>query len=249
MNCVIIEDEIPAIERLEYELSLSSFNMNVIAKLRSVKKAVEWFSEEAQQVPDIIFADIELGDGLSFEIFDHVQIKAPIVFTTSYNQYAIKAFEQNSISYLLKPIKQELLVQALKKYSLLYGKEPKAQNETIIKLNSAHQERFLVKSGSKLVPLKTEDVAYFYFKNRFLFLVSKDKQQFVYDTTLEILEERLDPNKFFRVNRSFIVNLSAINNLQVIDKGKLKIDVIPDFKEEIIVSSAKITQFKDWLDK
>lgn len=249
MNCVIIEDEIPAIERLEYELSLSEFDITVLARLRSVKKAVEWFTEEHQQLPDLIFADIELGDGLSFEIFDHVQIKTPIIFTTSYNQYAIKAFDQNSISYLLKPIKQELLVQALNKYKRLYAKKATVQNPAIVKLNKDFQERFLVKSGSKLVPLKTDDVAYFYFKNRFLFLVSNDKQQFVYDTTLEILEERLDPNKFFRVNRSFIVNLNAINNLQTIDKGKLRIDVIPDFKEEIIVSSAKITQFKDWLDK
>lgn len=245
MNCIIIEDELPAIARLEHQLAATGYEVNVLAKIDSVKKSVAWLANNAV---DLIFLDIQLSDGLGFEIFDHLQIKTPVIFTTSYDKYAINAFDQNSISYLLKPIKVDRLKLAIEKYHSLY-EDNTFINTQILPLNQQYQKRFLVRTGTSFYPISTEEIAYIHLQNtRFLFITTKDKRQFLYDSTLELLEKRLDPNSFFRINRQFIANYTAIAKVNHED-GRLKIEMDPEYKEELLVSINKASGFKNWLDR
>ncbi len=247
MNCIIIEDEDMAVERLEDQLGQTGHDVKVIARIDSVKQAVSWLQENHA---DLIFLDVQLGDGLAFEIFDHVQVRTPVIFTTSYDQYMTRAFEVNSLSYLLKPAKVESLKLAIDKYHFL-EKQGAAINEKILPFHNQHQKRFLVRSGSLSQPIFADDIAYFYVQNkRFLFINTKNKQQFLYDSTLEILEQRLDPERFFRINRQFIINIDIVRQLQAFDnKGRIKLETEPANKEEMIVSISKALEFKNWLDR
>lgn len=246
MNCAIIEDEQNAVEHLEYQLNLTGVDVNIVARIDSVANAVQWMSKHK---PDLIFMDIELGDGLSFEIFDHIQVSSPVIFTTSYNQYAIKAFEVNSISYLLKPIKVQLLKDALAKYQSLYANRIPL-NDHIIPLNQNYQKRFLVQSGSIMHPLSVDEIAYFNIhEGKYVVITTHDKKQYLIDNTLEILEKRLDPETFYRINRQFIVNIDAIHSIHGIEGSKLKLSVLPENKEEMIISKEKATSFKSWVNR
>lgn len=244
MNCIIIEDEGKAIKRLEQQLESSGYQMQISARLYSVQDAVYWLTNNTT---DLIFLDIHLGDGLGFEIFDHVQVKTPVIFTTSYDEYMTRAFDVNSISYLLKPVILDDLKAALDKYHFLYeNKEP--INEKIIPLNQEYQHRFLVRSAHSLKPISIEDVAYFYLQNRHFLLVTKDRQQYLYDSTLEILEQRLDPKKFFRISRQCILNVGIIKEVNSYDNGRLKIETEPTSKDEMIVSRYRVAEFRTWLN-
>lgn len=246
MNCIIIEDEAHTADYLEYQLKLTGYDVDVLMRMDRVETAVTWLK---QHHTDLIFLDVELGDGLGFEIFDQVQVKTPVIFTTSYNQYAIKAFDLNSIAYLLKPIKQENLKQALDKYNSLYD-ETQTINEKILPLHQSLQKRFLVQSGSSYKSIPVEEVAYFQVqKRRYLTLITKDKQQYIFDSTLEILEQRLDPEKFFRINRQFIISFDSIASMDSYERGRLKINTIPTCKEEMIVSIDKAASFRNWLNR
>lgn len=246
MNCIIIEDERPSARHLENQLSLTDRSINVQHKMGTVEEAVEWLRGNKT---DLIFLDIQLGDGISFEIFDHIQVKTPVIFTTSYDQYLARAFEVNSISYLLKPIKQESLKNALDKFGLLYGnQEDEVINPKIFDINRSYQKRLLIHSGSAMKTIEVDDVAFFHIENRFLVLTTAERQQHVIDGSLDILEERLDPQKFFRLNRQFIINIKAISNMQRLDSGQILIETSPPSKTEMILSAKRATEFKNWLN-
>ena len=248
MNCIIIEDENKAAKNLQHQLQSLATSIDVLAVLDSVEESVHWLQHHQT---DLIFMDIQLGDGLAFEIFDHVQVKTPIIFTTSYDQYLAKAFEVNSISYILKPVMQESLVSAIEKYNFLYEKGV-TQNEKVISLNQDYQQRFMVKKGNNTLPvIPIEDVAWFYVHNKhFLFLVTKDKQQYLYDSTLEILEQRLDPKRFFRINRHCIMSADSIKQATNATDNSRRIFITtePESKEDMIVSRNRVSDFKQWLN-
>jgi len=244
MNCAIIEDEQNAVEHLEYQLGQTGTDINIVARIDSVAKAIQWLS---QHKADLIFMDIQLGDGLSFEIFDHIQVDTPVIFTTSYNQYAIQAFEVNSISYLLKPVKAQSLKDALAKYERI---TPRPINEKIISLNQTWQKRFLVQTGNVMHPLSVDDIAYFRIhEGKYIVITTTEKKQYLIDSTLEILEKRLDPERFYRINRQFIVSIDSIAAVHAIDGSKLKIEVQPESRDEMIISKDKASSFKGWLNR
>jgi DNA-binding LytR/AlgR family response regulator len=248
MKCLIIEDEPHAADYLETQLVESGYEVDVMGKIDTIEDSVSWLRSNKA---DLIFMDIQLGDGLSFEIFDHVQIKTPIIFTTSYDQYVIKSFEQNSLAYLLKPIKQIDLSIALEKFRLLYP-EGESLNERLVPLREIgnYQSRFLIKTGSIFRSIRVEDVAYFHLQNkRFLFIVTHQNEQFLYDSTMEMLEKRLDPEQFFRINRQFTVSHASITQMQLQERGRFKIETRPECKEEMIVSINKIADFRNWLNR
>lgn len=246
MNCAIIEDEQNAIEHLEYQLNQTGIDINIVARIDSVANAIQWMGKHK---PDLIFMDIQLGDGLSFEIFDHIEVTTPVIFTTSYNQYAIKAFEVNSIAYLLKPVKVQLLKDALSKYQSLYANRTPL-NDHIFALNQSYQKRFLVQSGNIMHPLSVDEIAYFNIhEGKYVVITTHNKKQYLIDNTLEILEKRLDPETFYRINRQFIVSIHAIHSIQGIDGSKLKLSVLPENKEEMIISKEKASAFKSWVNR
>ena len=247
MDCIIIEDEGNAAERLENQLSLTGYDINVLTKIDSVEEAVPWLKNNNT---DLIFLDIHLGDGLGFEIFDHVQVATPVIFTTSYDQYMARAFEVNSISYLLKPIVLENLIMALDKYKYIQTANTTI-NQQLVKLHLGYQQRFLVKNGSFFIPINMQDVAFFHVQDkRFVIIHTKGGQQHLFDSTMEILEQRLDPSIFFRINRQFIISYDTIQQISVYDtKGRLKLITEPTHKEEMIVSRYKAPEFRNWLNR
>lgn len=247
MNCIIIEDEHHAAKHLENQLALTSSKVNVQATIDSVKNAVSWLKSNTT---DLIFLDVQLGDGLSFEIFDHVQVKTPVIFTTSYDQYAIKAFEVNSIAYLLKPVKAQTLRSAIDKYTEHYSADESGINDKIISVQQDYQKRFFTQAGSAIKSISADDVSYFRVQDkRHLIMVSRDGQQHLLDNTLERLEQRLDPEQFFRINRQFIIHIKAIQRMSSQDRGRIKVETAPECKEEMLVSIEKISLFKNWLNK
>lgn len=245
MDCIIIEDGENVVEHLENQLKRTGYEINILARIDSVSEAVSWLSKNQT---DLIFLDIQLSDGLSFEIFDHIQVTTPVIFTTSYDDYIMRAFEVNSLSYLLKPVNTDRLKIALDKYSLL-SQQDSNMNAKMLSLNRDYQERFLVRNGRFLQKIAEEDVAYFYSK-RFLFLSGKDGQQYLYDTTLELLEQRLNPRNFFRISRQCIVSSDIIKKVTGIDDNRrLKIETDEQYKDELIVSRHRVAEFKAWLDR
>ncbi len=245
MDCIIIEDERGAVEHLQYLLKQTEYEVNIIANMSSVESSVKWLKEEKA---DLIFMDIELTEGLSFEIFDHVQIDTPIIFTTAYNQYAIKAFDVNSISYLLKPIQLDDLKNSLKKFQHLSDIHLD-QNERMLPIHNTFQKRFLVQSGSALVPVDVEDILFFrVHDHRYIVIVTKDKNQYILSNKMEYLEQRLDPANFFRINRQFIININAINGIYPSDGGRLRVELTHS-REELFVGREKAVLFKNWIER
>lgn len=207
--------------------------------------------------PDLIFLDIQLADGLSFSIFEKVEVKSPVIFTTAYDEFALKAFELNSIDYLLKPVKKEELQQSLQKYRSvkdffssdelklkMYDLLNQMKNET-----KNYKDRFLVNKGDSLIPVTTSDIAYFYTEEKAVFLVKSDNQRFFVNYSLDELEGLLDPASYYRVNRQFIINFNAIAKVNQYYNYKLKIELNPSIDKEIIISKANVSEFKNWLDR
>ena len=250
MNVLIIEDEKPAAQKLSRSLSHINPSVEVRAVLSSVKKTVEWL--EQHSVPDIIFMDIELSDGLSFQLFDQVEIKCPIIFTTAYDEYWQEAFEHNGIDYLLKPVKEEKLAAALKKYNNLnahFSANYKKLIDASAVSNGKYKKRFLVKRGTDYVSIKSEDIAYFYATHKLVCLVSSGGHKYLLDQSLADIEKQTDPVTFYRVNRKYLVNLNAIKRIKAFAKGKLVLEVEPRLEEEIVVSQENAGSFKQWLQQ
>jgi DNA-binding LytR/AlgR family response regulator len=254
MKILIIEDEYPAAERLEKLIRKLDPKIEVAAVLDSVEASRKWFAKG--ELVDLIFSDIQLADGLSFQIFEDFPAHSPIVFTTSYDEYAIKAFRVKSIDYLLKPIKAPELAEAIRKYeSLREDFSPKAYARKVETLLDSleitrrpYKTRFLVKNGEQMIPLSQELVAYFYTANEMSCLVAGDGRQYLVDYKLEELETLLNPGDFFRVNRQFIARITAIKKIHTYFNGKLKVELRPQTPQEVIVSREKAPAFKAWLE-
>lgn len=252
MKVVIVEDEIAASENLIYLLNTLDSSIEVLQVLDSVKSAVTYFSESSEV--ELVFMDIHLADGISFEIFEQVQIKSPIIFTTAYDQYAIQAFKVNSVDYLLKPLNEEELSQAIAKFKITSKKaEPIASHiqgvlEMLETKNKSYKSTYLVQKRDELIPVRTEDIAYFYIETGIVKGVSFENQTFIIDKKLDDIEEEIDPAKFYRVNRQFVMNRNAISNIKYYFNGKLVINSNPKFEDRIVVSKAKATEFKKWVN-
>lgn len=254
MNILIIEDEKLAAEKLNNLLEQSERPTKVVATLDSVDSAIEWL--KANDCPDLIITDIHLIDGLCFSIFENVKVKCPIVFATAYEKYAIQAFEVNSIDYLLKPIEQERLDQALEKYEKVtsHGQEDRKdlyqefQKMLAIK-DRNYKSRFLCKLGNKIKSVPAEKIAYFYSKDKMTFLVDDQKQRFPVNNTLDEIDQLVDPGSFFRINRKYITHYDAISEISPYFKGRLKLRLTPHVDDDIVVSTEKSPIFKAWLDR
>ncbi|ASW75318.1 LytTR family transcriptional regulator [Chryseobacterium piperi] len=244
IKTVIIEDERPASRKLERMLSIFP-EIEVVAKIESVEEGVTWFSENEH--PQLIFSDIVLGDGLSFDIFEKVPTKGFIIYTTAFDQYTLKAFKLNSIDYLLKPILEEDLAGAIEKYQSFLPADNSVSSQEIkqlIKKDKTTLSRILVKIGYNLKIIQTHEVSCFYSENKIVYLQTQERS-YPSDFTLDELEELLEESKFFRVNRQFIINSDYIKNIHTSPNYKVELEFQP--KEEITVSRDRVKDFKDWL--
>ena len=241
---IIIEDEKPAARRLQRLLAKEGIHVKTL--LHSVAEAVAWFKQNP--APDLIFADIQLSDGLSFEVFEQISIQSAIIFTTAYDQYAIKAFKLNSIDYLLKPVKPDELRFSLQKY-----RKNSLNNVDIqqliskLKPENSYQKRFGVQYGSHLQSIPVEDIAYFYSQAKTTWLVTFSGEEFIYDQALEQLEKQLNPEDFFRINRQFIVSTKTIKDIVQYTNSRLKIILQPKTQTDVIVARERVKDFKNWL--
>ncbi len=252
MNIIIIEDEKPSARRLGR--MLKEINIDAQAMLHSVAESIKWFQNNEQH-PDLILLDIQLSDGLSFEIFEQVEVMSAIIFTTAYDEYALKAFKLNSIDYLLKPIDDDELKNAINKFK---ANQPKPYNlqvdlEQIKKLlinplDRNFKDRFTVKIGQHLKMINTSEIDCFYSENKATYINTDEKRNYLIDNTLEQLEEQLDPANFFRVNRKFIINIEAIKDIISYTNSRLQIKLNHFSELDIIVSREKVKGFKNWLD-
>ena len=254
MKFLIIEDEQPAAEKLERYLLKYSTSNEVTARLDSVGTAVEWLKINQDDI-DIIFMDVQLLDGLSFQIFQDVQVKKPVIFTTAFNEYALDAFKVNSIDYLLKPITFTDLSNSLRKIETLRA-QLQWNNDQSARLTQAvsalknreYKNRFMVKLGEHIRSITTDQISIFYADGRDVYLVTNQDRKFIIDYTLESLEDILDPKLFFRLNRSFIININAIKDVLIYSNSRLKITLTQAFDKEVIVSREKVAEFKTWFD-
>ena len=248
MRALIIEDEKPAADKLKKAIQKTGMGIEIIAQLDSVQSAIQWL--RTQEQPELVFMDIELSDGLCFKIFETVSVPCPIIFTTAYDEYWQEAFELNSIDYLLKPVKQEKLEAALKKYDTL--KQYFASNfqqlmQTKPASLPAYKKRFLVKRGTDYISVKTEDIAYFYATHKLVCMVNKKSEKFILDISLSDIEKQIDPVSFYRINRKYLVNMTSIKRIKSYPKSKLEVEVDPTVNDEIIISQENVAAFKDWM--
>lgn len=250
MRVLIIEDEIPAANRLAKMVQSIVDEAEIVKKIDSVETAVK-FLDSAENI-DLIFMDIQLADGLSFDIFQQSKVKAPVIFTTAFDQYTLKAFKVNSIDYLLKPIDEKELEQAIEKYKQLYDKKENGLSEKILKIVqemnlTRHKERLLIKRGQQLSYLKTESTAYCYADGKLCYAVDFTNNKYLLENNLSQLEEQLQPNKFYRINRQLMVNIEAINKVHTWLGGRLKLELQPSTNIDTIVSRERVNGFKEWL--
>jgi two-component system LytT family response regulator len=249
MKVIIIEDEKPAAEKLLKAIQKTGTLIEVSAVLYSVKTAVDWLQQNP--MPELLFMDIELGDGLSFKIFDKINISSPVIFCTAFDEYWQEAFEHNSIDYLLKPVKQDKLETALNKYDKLKqhftSNFQQLQQWTQQLAGSGFKKRFLVKRGADYISVKTGDIAYFYAAHKLVCMVDNKNQKFILDQSLADIEKQLDPLEFYRVNRKYLIHLSAIKKIKSYPKSKLQLEVEPVVSEDIIISQENVFAFKEWM--
>jgi DNA-binding LytR/AlgR family response regulator len=256
MKIIIVEDEPYAQQELIRLLNKTGRDFEVIKLLDSVEDSIEWFSKNPH--PDLVFFDIQLADGLSFDIFSKIDLSSAVIFTTAYDEYAIRAFEVNSIDYLLKPVKTEALEAALGKYEKMKKdmnpdtsgiSEEKIQQLLQHFSSKNYKNRFLIKLGDQIKSIDIKDAAYFKAEDNVVFLVSKDGKRHIVENTLEQIEEMLDPKIFFRLNRTFIVAFSSIRKLSKYFNSRLLVELEPPEEEEVLVSRARAKDFMAWLDK
>lgn len=249
MKVVIVEDEIIAAQTLSRQIREIRPDFDILTVLQTVEESVEWFSQHP--APDLVFMDIHLADGSSFGIFERIQIDCPIIFTTAYNEYALEAFEVNGIDYVLKPINKTRLSQAIQKFGNLTHKS--GNSNLISELAAAlrqkqdhHKTHFLIPHRDKLLPVAVENIACFNAELKVARVMTFDSQNYQVDYSLEELMKHLDPNQFFRVNRQYIVSHRAIRDLSVWFGGKLSVNLAVQTEERVIVSKARVSEFKAW---
>lgn len=258
MNVVVIEDERLTAKRLVALVKKYDASINVVAEIPSVAEAISWFETHPVSSVDLMFMDIHLEDGDSFQIISKLNLQTPVIFTTAFDEYMIRAFKVNSIDYLLKPINYEELAVALDKFRLLRARNESASTPVDIaalirQLSQQNipqfKDRFMVTVGTKIRSVKTETIAYFYLDEKIILLVANDGTTFPVDYSLDKLMHVVDPKKFFRVSRQFIVSLNSIQMIHTLSAGKLKLDLVPKSKREVFVSGDRVSAFKDWLGK
>ena len=250
MNILIIEDEKPAARLLQRKVE--KLGLQIHHMLHSVEESIVWFNNNPH--PDLIFLDIQLSDGLSFEIFEQIDIKSAVIFTTAYDEYALRAFKLNSIDYLLKPIDEEELEVAISKFKNQFQKHTissldfEAIKRMLVNpVEKEYKKRFSVKIGHQLKVIPIEEVECFYSENKGTYLHTLDNRDYLLDSTLEILENEINPKDFFRINRKFIIPLKSIKEIQVYTNSRLKI-VLPSYKDdEVIVARERVSDFKEWI--
>jgi len=253
MRVLIIEDEAPAFRRLEKILLEIDPDTQILEVLDSVEDTVKWLNNHAS--PDLILMDIQISDGISFQIFEEVEVKCPVIFTTAFDEYLLKAFRVNSIDYLLKPIKKEELSDALTKYQNLksaFSGQPVDIASILNQINlseAVYKSRFLVKQGDKMLAIRTEDIVCFQSKHGIVHIHTKVEKTYLSDFTLDELGEQLNPKSFYRANRQFIVNADYITTVHKHFKGKLLVEMSHFSQDQILISTEKATSFKRWLDQ
>jgi two-component system LytT family response regulator len=246
MKTLIIEDEAAAVRRLSKLILEIDSSIEIVDDLDSIENSLDWL--HSNPIPDLIFMDIHLADGASFEIFNHFEISKPIIFTTAYNEYAIQAFKVNTIDYLLKPIKKPELEAAINKYRKLARSQTFDYKTLAREMNrDEYNKRFLIRFGQQIRVVEMRDCAYFYTQNKVTFLVTKKGKRYPIDYSLEKIEEMTDPHGFFRINRQFIINIEAINEMYAYSKSRVKIDLNPSCELDTIVSTERSPHFKKWL--
>lgn len=252
LDILLFEDEQLTAERLVQLLGKLDHDLTVLDVLSSVKQGVKWF--KSKKTPDLILMDIHLSDGSCFELFDQVKIEAPVIFTTAYDEYAIKAFKVNSVDYILKPIDFKELSSAFEKFKKYRNEILPGQSQFFQSLyqqlsrEGNYKQRFLVKLGDQLKRVETKNIAYFIYQDGLVWVQANAKNKLPIDYSLEQLETMLDPKSFFRVNRKMVVNLNAVERIHTYFNSRLKLKLIPDPGEDVIVSRERVNEFKAWLE-
>lgn len=251
MKVLIVEDEIMAQRSLMRLLAQHYPDMDVVGTAPSVNSAVAWLKDPANSV-DVIFMDVELADGICFEIFRQVDIKAKVIMTTAYDSYALKAFEAGSVDYLLKPVDAEALQRAVAR---VRKSESNIDIEALMKLMEAktapkkeYKERYIIRINDRIVPLNTSEIAYVYSEEKNNYLVTFDEQRYIIDSSLDVINEDLNPENFFRISRSCIVSMKAIRSI-IKQTGRLRITATPESPFEMTVSRSRVDDFLEWLEK
>lgn len=248
MKAVIIEDESVAAQALQSLILEINPDIEIVATLQTIEESVEWFSESP--MPELVFMDIHLADGSSFAIFDKVDITCPIIFTTAYDEYALKAFEVNSIDYLLKPINKADLERALNKLEHLSGGPDKSSLDGLLEqmggLKKKYKTCFLIPERDKLIPLAVSNIAYVFIDTKTVKAITMDNHTYYLNQTLDEIMAQLDPELFFRANRQFIISRNAVKDLSVWFGNKLAVNLVVPAPEKIIVSKARVGEFKTW---
>ena len=253
MNVLIIEDEPLAAQRLEKIAKELKPGLIVVGKIDSIKRSVEWLKKN--EAPDLILMDIQLADGISFRIFEQCEVKSPVIFTTAFDEYALKAFKVNSIDYILKPVDKEELGNAFKKFETLT--ESSSQNEKMMEsigyamqmLTKKYKERFVIKVGEHLKSVEVAEVLFFFSLEKTTFAQTKDGRKHILDFTMDQLEGLINPERFFRINRKYFVAVDSIQDMISYTNSRLKLIVKTSDDPEIIVARERVQEFKDWLDK
>ena len=251
MKLVIIEDEKPAARRLAR--MVESMGLTVEKMLHSVGESVKWLLENDH--PDLILLDIQLSDGLSFEIFEEVKVKSAIIFTTAYDEYALKAFKLNSIDYLLKPIDEDELKVAMDKFRENFKPaDPQVLDLDHIRkmlvrsTENSFKKRYVLKIGQHLKMIPVEEIVCFFSENKGTYIRTHDQRDLLLEQTLDQVEEEVDPGKFFRINRKYIVSIDAIRDIIAYTNSRLRLKLVDFAEDDVIVSREKVKDFKDWLD-
>lgn len=252
MNVLIIEDEPLAVQRLETLVADIYPGVSILGRIDSVKKAVQWFSTNA--MPDLVLMDIQLADGISFQIFEQCEVHAPVIFTTAYDEYALKAFKVNSIDYILKPVDRSDLANALKKLESLKGVQPQQQlmqniSQAMQMLTRKYKERFVIKVGEHLRTIETKSVLYFFSQEKATFCHTTDNRNYVLDYTLEQLETLVDPADYFRANRKYLVRGDSIQDIISYTNSRLRLVLRDSPDNDIIVARERVQDFRLWLDR
>lgn len=250
---LIIEDEKPAAEWLQQLILKLDYDIKIATVIDSVRGAADWFRQNT--APDLVFMDIQLADGLSFQIFEQVKVPCPVIFTTAYEEYAVKAFKVNSVDYLLKPIAFDELEAAFLKFENQVKKEDKVQPVTLDLLNKVremlrqqYKTRFVIKVGEHLKSIPVEDIQFFYSLDKATFLCTSDFKTYIVDYSLDRISEMVDEHRFFRINRKYILSNQSIADIVFYSNSRLKIKLKKPDEESIIVSRDKVPAFKEWLD-
>jgi DNA-binding LytR/AlgR family response regulator len=252
MKVVIVEDEVPAASRLVKLINNIDSDITVLTKIDSIEASVKYFGSNT--TADLIFMDNQLADGISFDIFTQVNISTPVIFTTAFDQFTLRAFKVNSIDYLLKPIDEKELQQAINKYKLLYKEKNKADDNSdkilkaLLEINGTkYKERLLIKKGQQLSYLKTEMLSHCYADGKLCYAIDNDGNKFMLENNLLQLETQLSPDKFFRINRHLLVNIESVKKIHTWLGGRLKLELQPASSADTVVSRERVNSFKEWL--